>query len=67
MLLGLQPQRWTPVDSLAWATMMAWDLGGNWSTELLRMRLSLKMPVERINELLPPYPCLLYTSDAADE
>ncbi|KQU64412.1 MULTISPECIES: penicillin acylase family protein [unclassified Rhizobacter] len=56
VLLGLQPQRWTPVDSLAWATMMAWDLGGNWSTELLRMRLSLKMPVERINELLPPYP-----------
>jgi penicillin amidase len=56
VLLGLQPQRWTPVDSLAWATMMAWDLGGNWSTELLRMRLALKMPVERINELLPPYP-----------
>jgi len=56
VLLGLQPQRWTPVDSLAWATMMAWDLGGNWSAELLRMRLALKMPVGRIDELLPPYP-----------
>ena len=36
--------------------MMAWDLGGNWSTELLRMRLALQLPVDRINELLPPYP-----------
>jgi penicillin amidase len=56
MLLGVQPEPWTPEDSMAWATMMAWDLGANWSAELLRMRLSLKLPVERINELLPPYP-----------
>ncbi|MDQ6680823.1 MAG: penicillin acylase family protein [Pseudomonadota bacterium] len=56
VLLGLQPEAWTPEDSLAWAIMMAWDLGGNWSTELLRMRLALKMPVERINQLIPPYP-----------
>ncbi len=56
LLLGIQPEPWTPVDSVAWAIMMAWDLGGNWSTELLRMRLALKMPVERINELIPPYP-----------
>ena len=56
VLLGLQPEPWTAEDSIAWAIMMAWDLGGNWSTELLRMRLALKMPVERINELIPPYP-----------
>ncbi|WP_428423908.1 penicillin acylase family protein [Methylibium sp.] len=56
VLLGLQPDDWSPVDSLAWATMMAWDLGGNWSTELLRMRLALSMPVARIQQLLPPYP-----------
>ena len=56
VLLGLHPEPWTPEDTLAWAIMMAWDLGGNWSTELLRMRLSLKLPVTRINELLPPYP-----------
>ncbi|MFM2120685.1 MAG: hypothetical protein RL722_2153 [Pseudomonadota bacterium] len=56
LVLGLQPEAWTPVDSLAWAIMMAWDLGGNWSTELLRLRLALQMPVERVNELLPPYP-----------
>ena len=55
-LLGLQPEPWTPQDSLAWLIMMAWDLGGNWSTELQRMRLALRLPVSRINELLPPYP-----------
>src|SRR5687768_2322785 len=51
IVLGLQPEPWTPEDSLAWAVMMAWDLGGNWSTELTRMRLALRMPVERINQL----------------
>ncbi len=56
VLLGIEPEPWTPVDTLAWAVMMAWDLGGNWSTEVLRMRLALTMPVDRINELLPPYP-----------
>jgi len=56
MILGVQPEAWDPVDSVAWAIMMAYDLGGNWTTELLRMRLALKMPVARINQLLPPYP-----------
>src|SRR5437870_2558094 len=56
IVLGLHPEPWTPEDAMAWAIMMAWDLGGNWSTELLRMRLALKMPVERIDQLLPPYP-----------
>jgi penicillin amidase len=56
LVLGLPVEDWTPVDSLAWAIMMAWDLGGNWGAELLRARLALTLPVARINELLPPYP-----------
>ena len=56
ILLGLPLEPWTPVDTLAWAIMMAWDLGGNWTTELLRLRLSQQMPVQRIDQLLPPYP-----------
>ena len=56
LILGVQPQPWDPVDSIAWSIMMAYDLGANWSTELLRLRLALRMPVQRINELLPPYP-----------
>jgi penicillin amidase len=56
LILGLHPEPWTPEDTLAWGIMMAWDLGGNWTNELLRMRLALTLPVARINELLPPYP-----------
>jgi penicillin amidase len=56
LILGIQPEPWTPEDSLAWAIMMAWDLGANWHTELIRLRLALKMPKERIDQLLPPYP-----------
>ncbi|MBA2723715.1 MAG: penicillin acylase family protein, partial [Methylibium sp.] len=56
LLLGLKPEAWSPVDSLAWSIMMAWDMGGNSGSELLRMRLALNMPVERIQQLLPPYP-----------
>ena len=56
LILGLQPEEWTPVDSLAWTIMMAWDLGGNWNSELQRMRLALKFPVQRVDELMPPYP-----------
>lgn len=56
LILGLQPEPWTPEDTLAWGIMMAWDLGGNWSNELLRMRLALSLPVARIDQLLPPYP-----------
>lgn len=56
LLLGISPEAWTPVDSLAWSIMMAWDLGGNWSTELLRLRLAARMDLVRIEQLLPPYP-----------
>ena len=55
-LTGTKPEPWTPVDSLGWIKMMAWDLGGNWRNELLRMRLAKTMPNERIHEFLPPYP-----------
>jgi penicillin amidase len=50
------PEHWRPVDSIGWQTMMAWDLGGNWTQELLRMRLSQQLSLQQINEFLPPYP-----------
>ncbi len=67
LALGLQPEPWEPVDSMAWTLMMAWDLGGNWSAELLRLRLTQQLPVARISELLPPYPgdAPLVTADYA--
>lgn len=56
LILRTQPEHWEPADTLAWQTMMAWDLGGNWTQETLRMRLAQVLPVSRINELLAPYP-----------
>jgi penicillin G amidase len=50
------PEPWQPADSIGWQTMMAWDLGGNWTQELLRMRLSQRLTLEQINQFLPPCP-----------
>jgi penicillin amidase len=51
------PEPWTPADSIAWTLMMAWDLGGNWSQELTRLRLSLRgMGSADVDQLLPPVP-----------
>ena len=50
------PELWQPADSIAWQTMMAWDLGANWTQELMRMRLSQRLSLAQINQILPPYP-----------
>ncbi len=56
-LLGFKPEPWTPADVLVWQKMMSYDLSGNYKRELLRYRLlSRGLDVERIEELMPPYP-----------
>jgi penicillin amidase len=55
-LTGVRPEPWTPADSVSWVKMMAWDLGGNWRNEVLRMRLAKTLPLARIHQFLPPYP-----------
>ena len=52
----LKPEAWKPEDSVAWLLVMAWDLSGNWRTELARLRFAAKLGRERAAELLPPYP-----------
>ncbi|RME62871.1 MAG: penicillin acylase family protein, partial [Caldilineae bacterium] len=56
LILGVKPEPWTPVDSLVWAKMMAWDLGGDYDLELLRARLTQALGPERTAQLLPAYP-----------
>ncbi len=56
LILGVEPEAWTPIDSIVWTKMMAWDLGGNYDLELLRVRLAQAIGVERAIELMPPYP-----------
>ncbi|MDP2640697.1 MAG: penicillin acylase family protein [Betaproteobacteria bacterium] len=56
LLTGIQPEPWQSADSVAWAKMMAWDLGANWRMELLRLRLAKKLSSAQIGKFLPPYP-----------
>jgi penicillin amidase len=55
-IFGVKPEAWSAVDSAAWAKMVAWDLGGNWRSELLRLQLSRRLLISAIQEFLPPYP-----------
>ena len=40
LILGLEPEPWTLPDVLVWGKMMAYNLGGNWNSEVLRARLN---------------------------
>jgi len=55
-ILDVQPEPWSEVDSAAWGKMLAWDLGGNWRAELLRLQLAPRLATSMIEEFLPPYP-----------
>jgi penicillin amidase len=54
--LDYKPEKWTPVDSLAWLKAMAWDQSGNMDEEIARTRLSLGRTPEQVDELYPRYP-----------
>ena len=52
-LLRFQPEPWKPADTIQWAKMMGWTLGGNWETEITRARLVAKLGVERAYKWKP--------------
>ncbi len=55
LILGVQPEPWQPIDSLVWAKMMAWDLGGNWSDEVARALLIARVGWEDADLLMSAY------------
>ena len=55
-LLRFEPEPWTPVDVVVWVKMLAWDLSGNYSFELLRHDLIHAVGEQRMAQLMPPYP-----------
>jgi penicillin amidase len=55
-LLRVEPEAWSALDSAAWAKMLAWDLGGNWRSELLRLQLASRLSTSAIQEFFAPYP-----------
>jgi len=67
LLLGHdQIEPWRPADSVVWVKMMALDLSGNWSRELLRARLKAQLSDEQIADLWPDYPSDAPVTLAAD-
>ena len=55
-LLGFEPEAWRPADSLSWVKVMAWNLGCNWASELIRARLAVCLGPELAADLEPAYP-----------
>lgn len=56
LALRVRPEPWRVEDSLGWMLVMAWDLSGNWRTELARLRLSARLSPEQLGQFLAPYP-----------
>ncbi|MCS7061191.1 MAG: penicillin acylase family protein [Anaerolineae bacterium] len=50
------PEPWTPADSLTWGKVMAYNLGGNMETEIVRAALIRRGGQELADAVLPPYP-----------
>ena len=54
-LLRFKPELWRIENSLQWSKMMAWNLGGNWETEVIRARVVAKLGTERAAKLEAGY------------
>jgi penicillin amidase len=59
-ILGLtgvhfEPEPWTPLNTLTWAKVMAWNLSGNYRAELLRAQIAAQVGPSAVSVLVPPY------------
>lgn len=55
-LLGVKPERWTAVDSLAYGRVVALSLDDSWYTKLARAMVEQKVGAVAAFSLFPPYP-----------
>ncbi|RME37036.1 MAG: penicillin acylase family protein, partial [Thermoflexia bacterium] len=60
-LLGLmgrnvEPEPWEPVHTITWGKVMAWDLGGNMSAELVRAGIIARLGTGAVADLMPAPP-----------
>jgi penicillin amidase len=54
--VNITVEPWTPVDSLVWAKVMAWNLSGNMDNELLRSKLYDTVGQQMTDEYAPTFP-----------
>jgi penicillin amidase len=53
---GYDIEPWTPLDSLAWQKVQAWQLGGNFDSEVFRLLADKKLGDPKLtNQLFPAY------------
>ncbi len=52
---GYRPAPWTALDTLTWAKVEAWSLGGNMDTELFNALVASRIDPQAVAELTPPY------------
>lgn len=50
------PEPWQALDSMTWAKVMAWDLGGNMDDEIEKAIFLQSLTAEQVAELTPGYP-----------
>ena len=56
LVAGAKPEPWTPLDSLGWQKVQAWNLGSNMDEELFRYLADAQLgDPTRTDELFPPY------------
>jgi len=55
-LIGASMEDWTPVDTVQFGKVMAYDLSGNWDQELVAADLQSKIGPQRTAQLFPGYP-----------
>ena len=55
-VLGITPDPWKPIDSLAYGRVVAYSLDGTWNTKYTRAIVTAKTNSETARTLFPPYP-----------
>ncbi len=53
---GYSPEPWQPLNTITWGKVMAYDLGGNFGSEIEHAVLLKTLTPQQISELFPPYP-----------
>jgi penicillin amidase len=55
-LTGLRPEPWTPLDTVTFAKVQAWSLGGNMDSEIFRLLADAQLGDPALtDQLFPPY------------
>ena len=55
-ILGYQPEKWKPVNSIEMIRMMGWELNISWWVDVSFTELVQKLGEEKVKEILPEYP-----------